>query len=164
MMQTDVKSARAAGTGLLVTQSPVRLKSITVTSGTSSRRQTAICDPTVQESGTYSRTDPSSTITVTITNHGFVTGQRVFLDFTSGLARDGTYTITKTGDDTFTCIDPLVVSTTSGNVTAYSSIALEIATFSAVGLPVLIPGEGIYCPNGIFVGCGSSVTATVFYG
>jgi hypothetical protein len=46
----------------------------------------------------------------------------------------------------------------------YSSIALEIDTFNTVGLPVLIPGEGIYCPNGIFVGCGSSVTATVFYG
>lgn len=164
MMQTDVKSSRAAGTGLLVTQIPVRLKSITVTSGTSSKRQTAVCDPTVQKSGTYARTSPSATITVTIVNHGFVTGQRVFLDFTSGTARDGTYTITKTGDDTFTCVDTGVTTTTSGNVTAYSSIALEIATFSTVGLPVLIPGEGIYCPNGIFVGCGSSVTATVFYG
>ena len=163
-MQYDVKSARAAGTGLLVTQQPVRLKSITVTSGSASPRQTAICDPTIQASGTYSRTNPSSTITVTIVNHGFVTGQRVFLDFTSGTARDGTYEITKTGDDTFTCVDPLVVSTTSGNVTAYSKIALEIDTFNTVGLPVLIPGEGIYCPNGIFVGCGSSVTATVFYG
>jgi hypothetical protein len=164
MMQTDVKSAIAKNTGLLVTQIPVRLKSITVTSGTSSVRNVAVCDPTVQKSGTYSRTNPSSTITVTITNHGFVTGQRVFLDFTSGTARDGTYEITKTGDDTFTCVDPLVVSTTSGNVTAYSSIALEIDTFSTVGLPILIPGEGIYCPNGMFVGCGSSVTATVFYG
>ena len=163
-MQYDVKSARAAGTGLLVTQIPVRLKSITVTSGTSSKRQTAVCDPTVQKSGTYTRTSPSATITVTITNHGFVTGQRVFLDFTSGTARDGVYSITKTGDDTFTCVDTGVTTTTSGNVTAYSSIALEIATFSTVGLPVLIPGEGIYCPNGIFVGCGSSVTATVFYG
>ena len=163
-MQYDVKSARAAGTGLLVTQVPVRLKSITVTSGTSSRRQTAICDPTVQKSGTYARTSPSTTITVTIVNHGFETGQRVFLDFTSGTARDGVYIITKTGDDTFTCVDTGVSTTTSGNVTAYSSIALEIATFSTVGLPVLIPGEGIYCPNGIFVGCGSSVTATVFYG
>jgi hypothetical protein len=164
MMQTDVKSARAANTGLLVTQIPVRLKSITVTSATVSARNTCVCDPTVQSSGTYSRTDPSSTITVTIVNHGFVTGQRVFLDFTSGTARDGAYTITKTGDDTFTCVDPLVVSTTSGNVTAYSSIALEIDTFNTVGLPVLIPGQGIYCPNGIFVGCGSSVTATVYYG
>ena len=163
MMQTDVKSARAANTGLLVTQIPVRLKSITVTSATVSARNTCVCDPTVQSSGTYSRTDPSATITVTIVNHGFVTGQRVFLDFTSGAARDGAYTITKTGDDTFTCAD-VATTTTSGNVTAYSSIALEIDTFNTVGLPILIPGEGIYCPNGIFVGCGSSVTATVFYG
>jgi hypothetical protein len=162
-MQYDVKSARAAGTGLLVTQIPVRLKSITVTSGTSSSRQTAICDPSVQESGTYSRTSPSATITVTIVNHGFVTGQRVFLDFTSGTGRDGVYEVTVTGDNTFTCADA-PTTTTSGNVTAYSSIALEIDTFSTVGLPILIPGEGIYCPNGIFVGCGSSVTATVFYG
>lgn len=162
-MQYDVKSARAAGTGLLVTQQPVRLKSITVTSGTSSLRNTSICDPTAQKSGTYSRTSPSATITVTIINHGLVNGQRVFLDFTSGTARDGAYNITKIDDDTFTCADA-PTTTTSGNVTMYSVIALEIDTYSTVGLPVLIPGEGIYCPNGIFVGCGSSVTATVFYG
>jgi len=164
MMQYDVKSAHAQNTGLLVTQSPVRLKAITVTSGTVSTRNTAVCDPTVQASGTYARVSPSAKITVTIVNHGFVTGQRVFLDFTSGIARDGTYAVTVTGDDTFTCVDPLVTSDASGNVTAYSSIALEIDTFSSVGLPVLIPGEGIYCPNGIFVGCGASVTATVYYG
>ena len=163
MMQTDVKSAIAKNTGLLVTQSPARLKAITVTSATVSVRNTAVCDPTVQQSGTYARTSPSATITVTMTNHGFVTGQRVFLDFTSGTARDGTYEITKTGDNTFTCADA-ATSTTSGNVTAYSSIALEIDTYNTIGLPILIPGEGIYCPNGIFVGCGSSVTATVFYG
>lgn len=163
MMQYDVKSAIAKNTGLLVTQNPARLKSITVTSATVSARNTTICDPTVQESGTYARTSPSTTITVTMTNHGFVTGQRVFLDFTSGTARDGTYEITKTGDNTFTCAD-VATTTTSGNVTAYSSIALEIDTFNTVGLPILIPGEGIFCPNGIFVGCGSSVTATVFYG
>jgi hypothetical protein len=164
MMQTDVKSARAANTGLLVTQIPVRLKSITVTSATVSARTTCVCDPTVQSSGTYARTSPSATITVTIVNHGLETGDRVFLDFTSGAGRDGAYTITKTGNDTFTCVDTGVISTTSGNVTAYSSIALEIDTFNTIGLPVLIPGQGIYCPNGIFVGCGSSVTATVFYG
>jgi hypothetical protein len=163
MMQTDVKSAIAKNTGTLVTQIPARLKGITVTSATVSTRNTAVCDPTVQKSGTYARTSPSATITVTITNHGFVTGQRVFLDFTSGTARDGVYEITKTGDNTFTCADA-ATTTTSGNVTAYSSIALEVDTFNTVGLPILIPGEGIYCPNGIFVGCGSSVTATVYYG
>jgi hypothetical protein len=163
-MQTDVKSALAKNTGLLVTMIPVRLKSITVTSATVSPRNVAVCDPTVQKSGTYSRTNPSATITVTIVNHGFVTGQRVFLDFTSGTARDSTYSITKTGDDTFTCVDTGVTSTTSGDVTAYSKIALEVDTFNTIGLPITIPGQGIYCANGMFVGCGSSVTATVFYG
>jgi hypothetical protein len=98
-----------------------------------------------------------------MTNHGFTTGQRVFLDFTSGTGRDGVYAVTSTGDNTFTCAD-VASTTTSGNVTAYSSIAVEIDTYNTVGLPIKIPGEGIYCPNGIFVGCGSSVTATVCYG
>jgi hypothetical protein len=163
MMQYDVKSAIAKSTGLVITDEPVRLKAITVTSATSSLRSVCVCDPDFNKSGTYSRTSPSATITVTITNHGLETGDRVFLDFTTGTARDGGYTITKTGADTFTCADA-VTTTTSGNVTMYSVIALELATFSTVGLPVLIPGEGIYCPNGIFVGCGSSVTATIFYG
>jgi hypothetical protein len=46
----------------------------------------------------------------------------------------------------------------------YTNIYVELDTFNTVGLPVPVPGEGIYCPNGIFVGLGSSVTATVFYG
>lgn len=162
-MQYDVKSAHAKDTGLLVTQIPVRLKGITVTSATVSARNVCVCDPSAQKSGTYSRTSPSATITVTIVNHGLVTGQRVFLDFTSGTARDGAYAVTKVDDDTFTCADA-PTTTTSGNVTMYSSIALEIDTFNTVGLPIKIPGEGIYCPNGMFVGCGPSVTATVYYG
>jgi hypothetical protein len=31
-------------------------------------------------------------------------------------------------------------------------------------LPIKIPGEGIYCPNGIYVGLGTTVTATIYYG
>jgi len=161
-MQYDVKSAIAKSTGLLVTQQPVRLKSITVTSGTSSLRNVAVCDPTVVKTGTYSQSG-TTTITCTITAHGFTNGQRVFLDFTTGTSRDAVYEVTVVNANSFTVTAANSV-TTSGNVSAYSSIALEIDTFSTVGLPVLIPGEGIYCPNGIFVGCGSSVTATVFYG
>jgi hypothetical protein len=161
MMQYDVKSARVASTGTVVTQQPVRLKCITVTSATSSLRNVAVCDPTVVESGTYSQT--TNTITCTITAHGFADGQRVFLDFTTGNSRDGAYTITYVDPDTFTVTAANSIST-SGNVSAYSKIDLELDTFSTVGLPVLIPGEGIYLKNGMFVGCGPSVTATVFYG
>lgn len=53
--------------------------------------------------GTYTRT--ASTITVTITNHGLETGASIFLEFTSGGATDNQYTITKTGANTFTCVD-----------------------------------------------------------
>jgi hypothetical protein len=114
----------------------------------------------VSKSGTYSQT--TTTITVTITGHGLVDGQRVFLDFTTGTSRDAVFEVTVTNANVFT-----VTSTTAsatGNVTMYTTILLEVDTFTTVGLPIKIPGEGIYCPNGMFVGVGSSVTATVFYG
>ncbi len=160
-MQYDVKSAIVKSTGLVVTQQPVRLKSITVSSATSSLRNVAVCDPTVVKSGTYSQT--GTTITCTINGHGFTNGQRVFLDFTTGNSRDGMYDITLVNANSFTVTAANSIST-SGNVSAYSKINLELDTFSTVGLPVLIPGEGIYLQNGMFVGCGPSVTATVFYG
>lgn len=65
-------------------------------------------------SGTYSRT--GTLVTVTMTAHGMTTGQRANLDFTSGTATDGTYTVTVTGANTFTVTDT-VSGTTSGNVT-----------------------------------------------
>jgi hypothetical protein len=63
--------------------------------------------------GTYSQT--GTTVTVTITAHGYVTGQSAFLDFTSGTAVDGVYTVTVTDANTFTVTQ--ASRTTSGNVT-----------------------------------------------
>jgi hypothetical protein len=85
------------------------------------------------------------------------------MNFTSGAATNGVYAITKTNANVFT-ITTAASSATTGNVTFYSSILLEVDTYNIVGLPILVPGEGIYCKNGIFVGVGGSVTATVFYG
>jgi hypothetical protein len=158
-MQYDVKSAHCEASGTAVNYA-TRLKSITVTSGTSSLRNIAVADPTVNKSGTYSQT--STTVTVTITGHGLVNGQRVFLDFTTGTSRDAVFTVTVTDANVFTVTS--TTATASGNVTMYPIILLEIDTYSTVGIPVLIPGEGIYCPNGIYVGLGSSVTATIYYG
>lgn len=70
--------------------------------------------------GTYSRT--GTTITVTITNHGFITGQLVDLSFTTGTATSGKYNITKTGANTFTAVDS-VSGSTSGNVSTTNRIA-----------------------------------------
>jgi hypothetical protein len=65
--------------------------------------------------GTYSQT--GTIVTVSITGHGYVTGQSAFLDFTSGTASDGAYTVTVTDANTFT-VPQAVSRTTSGNVTS----------------------------------------------
>jgi hypothetical protein len=98
-----------------------------------------------------------------MTAHGLSTGQRVFLDFTSGFGVDAVFEVTKLTDDTFT-VTTVATSTTSGNVTMYPTVLLEIDTYSTVGIPILIPGEGILCRNGIFVGLGGTVTGTIYYG
>jgi hypothetical protein len=63
--------------------------------------------------GTYSQT--GTTVTVTITAHGYITGNSAFLDFTSGTAVDGAYEVTVTDANTFTVTQ--ASRTTSGNVT-----------------------------------------------
>jgi hypothetical protein len=123
----------------------------------------AVADPTVKKSGTYVRLASSTTVTITIATHGLTDGQRVAVDFTSGIGVDGVYVVTVTSPNTFTIVTVLNTAAT-GNVTIYTSILLEIDTFNIIGLPILIPGEGIYCKNGMFVCVGGSVTATVFYG
>jgi hypothetical protein len=160
-MQYDVKSYHASASGNATTN-PVRLKSITVTTGTVSTRNMAVANPVVFKSGTWSRT--GTAVTVTINDNGLVNGQRVFLDIAAGTTmRDGVYEVSNVTTNTFT-----VVSVTSGvatgTVTMYTDIYLEVDTFNTIGLPIKIPGEGINCPNGFFVGVGSSVTATVIYG
>jgi hypothetical protein len=160
-MQTDVQSAYAAGSGILVSSKPLRLKSLTVTSGTSSLRNVAACCPICALAGTYSQS--STTITVTSADHGLTNGQRVFFDATSGAARDGCYNITYVDADTFT-ITSAVSATVSGNCNTYAKIYTEIDTYSTVGLSVVIPGQGIWCKGGLYMGVGPSVTATIFYG
>jgi hypothetical protein len=161
MMQYDVKSYHAQASGNATT-SAVRLKGVTVTSATVSARNMAVADPAASKAGTWSRT--GTLVTVTINDNGLTNGQRVFLDVAAGTTmRDGVYTVANVATNTFT-VTSVTSGTASGTVTMYTNIYVELDTFNTIGLPVRVPGEGIYCPNGIFVGCGSSVTATVFYG
>jgi hypothetical protein len=161
MQQYDVKSYHASASGTATTES-VRLKNVTVTSGTVSARNMAVADPATSQSGTWSRT--GALVTVTINNNGLTNGQRVFLDVAAGTTmRDGVYEVSNVTTNTFT-VTSATSGVASGTVTMYTDIYLEVDTFNTVGLPIKIPGEGIYCPNGFFVGVGSSVTATVFYG
>jgi hypothetical protein len=160
-MQYDVKSYHAQSSGNAMTYA-VRLKGVTVTTATVSARNMAIADPSVKKTGTWSRT--GTLVTVTINDNGLANGQRVFLDVAAGTTmRDGVYEVSNVTTNTFT-VTSATSGTASGTVTMYTNIYVELDTFNTVGLPVPVPGEGIYCPNGIFVGVGASVTATVFYG
>jgi hypothetical protein len=163
-MQYDVKSYHAKASGQIV-GFEARIKSVVVASATVSLRNIALCDSTGALTGTWSRTGTLVTVT-TSTNHGLTTGDRVAIDFSAGSTiRDGVYEVTVTGLDTFE-----VTSVTSGSATGtctiftQDNIILEIDTFSTVSLPILVPGEGIRCPNGIYAVLGSSVTATIYYG
>lgn len=63
--------------------------------------------------GTYTRA--LTVITVTITNHGLVTGTRIFIEFTSGGATTNSYVVTVTGTNTFTVNDTVSGTIASSN-------------------------------------------------
>lgn len=67
-------------------------------------------------SGTYARA--GTTVTVTFNSHGFVVGDTVYLDFTTGTATDGAFVVTAVTTNTFT-VTHGTSGTTSGNVTIY---------------------------------------------
>jgi len=66
-------------------------------------------------SGTYNQAG-TTTITVTITNHGLVIGSKVLLRFTSGAAQSNIFTVTATPTANTFEVTTSVVATTSGNV------------------------------------------------
>ncbi len=71
--------------------------------------------PVATFTGTYARSGTS--VTVTKTAHGLIVGDQVYLDFTSGAAVDGSYTVVTAAANTFT-VTTTASGTTSGNVTA----------------------------------------------
>lgn len=79
-------------------------------------------------SGTYTQSG-TSTITVTINNHGIPSGATVPLDFTSGIAADGSFVISNVTTNTFD-ITASAVATTSGTV------ELDIRSFNVTNIEI----------------------------
>ena len=93
------------------------------------------------KSGTYSQSG-TSTITVNIVGHGMITGNWVYLDFTSGSAADGVYQVTVLTADSFTVQG--TIQTTSGNVTASIGGTSSISKVLTAGNPVYDPHTSLY--------------------
>lgn len=159
-MQYDVKSAHASSSGVLVNYR-TRLKGAVVSANATAATRNTVFANNLTQTGTYN-IPGSTTCTVTIANHGLTTGDRVWLDFTSGTAVDNVYTVTVTNANAFEVTTASL--TTSGNVTMYADILCEADSYNPTAFNVLIPGEGILAEQGIFVGLVANVTATIFYG
>ena len=161
-MQYDVLSYHNTTTGVAVPYR-TRLKGVIVSPTSSSALNVSLCDNNL-EAGTYNI--PGTTVcTVTLVNHGLTAGKsRVVLNFTSGSAVPDTYLVNTTPTaDTFTVTT--AVLTTSGNVSIYTDILIEIDCFTATSFYTLIPGEGVIAKNGVYVFLPSAtVSTTIFYG
>ena len=159
-MQYDVKSKHMSASGVAVNYR-TRLKGAIVSANAAAAARNVVFADNSSLTGTYNI--PGSTVcTVTITAHGLATGDRVWLNFTSGTAVDNVYVVTVTSTSAFTVTTASL--TTSGNVTMYGTLLMEADSYNSTAYQVLIPGEGILADNGIYVGLVANLTTTVFYG
>jgi hypothetical protein len=163
MMQTDVKSFHVmTGTPASISQR-TRLKGAVVSNTSSGTPANVFFANNLSISGTYNIPGSTTCTVTTSTAHGLTTGDRVWLDFTSGAGTtDNAYTVTVTTTTAFTVTTASL--TTSGNVTVYGQALMEVDITNSVPVSILVPGEGILAINGIFVGTPANIAATVFYG
>lgn len=159
-MQSDVSSEHMSASGVAVNYR-TRLKGAVISANTTAATRNVVFANSATLTGTYD-IPGSTTCTVTIANHGLSNGDRVWLDFTSGTGPDNVYVVTVTGTNTFTVTTTSL--TTSGNVTMYSKLLMEVDAYNPTAFSVVVPGQGILATSGIYVGLPASVTATVFYG
>ena len=160
-MQYDVKSYHNTASGVAVPYR-TRLKGVVISPTTSTTYNIAIAN-NVPQSGTYD-IPGTTTCTVTIAGHGVALGSRVWLQFATGSGVSNMYVVTAVTQNTFTVTTGTL--TTSGNVTVYNQILVELDCSTATSFYTFIPGEGVLALDGIYVGlpAASVVTSTIFYG
>ena len=162
-MQYDVLSFHVmAGTPTAVNGARTRLKGAVVSNTSSGTPANVTFSNNSTVTGTYNVPGTTTCTITTSTPHGLTTGNRIWVDFTSGTSTDNTYTVTVSSTTVFTIA--VTSATTSGNVTIYPQTLMEIDITNSVPVCVTIPGEGILAQNGIFVGTPANIGATVFYG
>ena len=167
-MQTDVKQAHLNASGfLLVGRNRVRGISFT---GSATAGYVTLFDTTTAPvtTATYGRS--GTTVTVSSTAHGLVTGNVVGIDFaagTGGTATNGNYVITRTSADAFTITDINSGSITAGAAMAYASrwlMTYDVAAADSFNNAPIIPGEGVLALNGVYALMSNVVATNIYYG
>ena len=156
-MQYDVKSQHGGVSGLMVPYR-TRLKGAVVFPFTGATEYTVLVD-NISISGTYARA--TTTATITAINHGLKAGDWVYLDWD---LTDNPYQVqTAATANTFT-VTVADSGATSGNVTVYNDVLLQLDASNQTAYNVNIPGEGILAHYGIRLFLGANTHITVFYG
>jgi hypothetical protein len=170
-MQTDVKQGHLNQSGFFVLGRN-RVKGISFF-GSGSDATLVLFDTTtapVTASVTYARS--GTTVTVTKTAHGLITGDVVGIHFdsnTSQSATDGNYSITRTGADTFTLTD-INSGTITSTAASYVSgggrwlMTYEIDSTDTFSNAPFIPGEGVVAVNGIYALMTNIDSVQIYYG
>lgn len=166
-MQTDVLAGTLVESGF-VCKNRTRVKGISLKGGASAGLLEIFSTTAAPVSATYARS--GTTVTVTKTGHGLVTGDQIGLSFaigTGGTATDGNYTVTRLTADTFTITDINSGSITAGAACKYGD--RWIMTYRTVAGDTflnywLLPGEGILAPNGVYLVITNLTAASIFYG
>jgi hypothetical protein len=168
-MQYDVKQAHLNSSGYFV-KYPVRVKGLSF-AGAATAGYVVLFDTSstpVSSSVTYSQS--GTTVTVTKTAHGLSTGDIIGIHFlaNSGVsATDGTYSITRTGADTFTLTD--INSRTITSTAAIYAVGKWLLTYETVATDIFtnvpfIPGEGIRAETGVYAEMSNLDSAQIIYG
>ena len=168
-MQYDVKQAHLNSSGYFVNY-PVRVKGVSFT-GAASAGYVTLFDTSstpVSSSVTYAQT--GTVVTVTKTAHGLNTGDVIGIHFLSNSgvsATDGTYSITKTGADTFTLTD--INSRSIASTAAVYAVGKWLMTYESVATDIFtnvpfIPGEGIRAETAVYAYMVNMDAAQIIYG
>jgi hypothetical protein len=171
-MQTDILQSRLTQTGFIV-QGPCRVKAVSIRNAASGVARVFLFDTdTVPVTATYSQT--GATVTVTESAHGLNTGDTVSigysLDGSNRAATNGTYTITRTGADTFTITDPNSNTVSSSTDCYYVTgnnrwiFVRGIASTDIFNNYELLPGQGIRAKQKVYAVIANAISTSVFYG
>jgi hypothetical protein len=168
-MQYDVKQGHLNESGFFVLGRN-RVKAVSFFGGGGTLVLFDTTSAPVSSSVTYAQS--GTTVTVSKTAHGLITGNVVGIHFDSNTgvsATDGNYSITRVDANSFTLTDinsRTITSTAALYVSGVNRWLLTYETHSTDEFQnsPIIPGEGVLVVNGIYAYMSAIDSAQIFYG
>ena len=171
-MATNVKQAHINASGFLV-MGRNRIRGLSFV-GTATAGELVMFDTTsapVTSSVTYGRS--GTTVTVSKTAHGLITGDVVgihFADGTGGTATDGNYSITRIDANSFSLTDINTGTITGSPAAIYVSgnnrwlLTYEVSATDIFNNAPDVPDQGVLAVNAIYAYMSNLSAVNIYYG